>query len=602
MTPYWVKVKKSKKLEGITHIQDGAGAWVPRSELGKVEEILGALPPEPIDDYSKVKRPNTNHPIAIMVLFGLAREIADVCGFKSVYTVHSLNEASETVRSNGSNLIVVFGEVPGGTINENKLSKVESLQFGDFITKVPASIKERFYRANILGKAKEIRDDQGIIVGYSCGNTIYFSFPICEIPGGADSGWYPITVARHVLSRALTESIITKDEKIEQEKITDTYLKTRKETLEKSRKSFITSYNVSKVTRIGALTEEIARLHEEISRIAEEIAAVWSKKEEKERQLSLEQGSLDSDELGNKEYDRIIDSLPDIESLTFTGDKMVATTREIWLIEDVAKEKRVFEPFPLGMFEISCTIGSSPKFKNLTKRLKFDGSTWDAPHVRDGTPCLGNISYELSVAAGKRRWFDVLLLCTEFLRNWTSSDSWGRIAFPHFKEAAGKASLFPIKDNIKLRAAEWVKHFPPISKPSFKIGDVMVAECPSTCMFRSGKCKCIQNGEYTREATVADILDDGVRMTWEIEAEGEKIQVGCAGFHWDNLYKKGTRKSPKTEKAKELTKKAEESKNTLKEEGFEAAEIAPIEPKPEQDEQEIEKMNDDLIEALGGGE
>jgi hypothetical protein len=122
-----------------------------------------------------------------------------------------------------------------------------------------------------------------------------------------------------------------------------------------------------------------------------------------------------------EEYDRIR-SHPLVTDLTIKDDLIIATTLPL---TTTFEDERVH----LGRFAIEIHLNGDVRISNLTRRLW----NFDHPHIRDGSPCLGNIQDGIAKLIGTYQLAAVIQVLIDFLqlvnpREWVVSVEYWREA------------------------------------------------------------------------------------------------------------------------------------------------------------------------------
>ncbi len=537
----WVKIitpPEEVKEAGIAVVPLSAThSYVLKDDVGRITEIVGRRPREGAYSYGKFEGVKIDDALPVMVFIHLGKEVVDLFGLKKIY----FKKNNETVTgsnfdpSDARNFFVFINCTPGGGGGEyGKVPDV--LRFGDFEIIVPDEVRATFNRAGAHAKVHEIKDDNGNTIAYSRDNKVWIPFDVAAMEhGGRELNWMPTSVTRLILQRAVGPAL-TQDPPAptEEERIA---------ILKKSEDKWCEVWKSDSTQRIESVRKQLKRNETEYQNLCAQMVDCVTNRENYNRQLFFERSSGDKNEVALKEFERILENVPELVSVEFNGSEIRFRTSMIFLEEDMANPPQKFDPFPLGEFEIMCKAGQVPTLTNLTRTLSYDGETWHAPHAKSGHICWGNISGKISEYSAMRRWHDVVTLCIQYLKNVMSTDEWGKRGFREWKEA-GKMEVKEVlhKDKVAQRAIEWAKVIPNVRIYNLKPDDEVLAKCPAGCPLLNqfddqGKAKCPIQGEGQREGKVKEMLDEFVNIKWQhTMKEGEKpTEVDCIGFDYDHV-------------------------------------------------------------------
>lgn len=148
--------------------------------------------------------------------------------------------------------------------------------------------------------------------------------------------------------------------------------------------------------------------------------------------LESKRAAIESDNAVNTMANKIreefekLKSNEKVESVDIIDTKIIVNTKTIYCYHP-----RTGNQHKLGKFQISidCSLktpGSMLKWKNTTNSVKRGSIRLDAPHIRDGVACLGNLAQMLpSLIAGYE--FPVIIgYAIKFLETVNLNDRWGQ--------------------------------------------------------------------------------------------------------------------------------------------------------------------------------
>ena len=537
----WVKIitpPDEVKDAGIPVVPLSAThSYVLKQDIDRISEITGRKPREGAYSYGKFEGVKIDEALPVMVFIHLGKEIVDIFGLKKVY----FKKGTETLDGSADpmdarNLFVFIDCVPGGTQVPYDTAP-KKLKFGDFEAVIPADVRSTFKLAHAHAKAHIVRDDNGNIIAYSRDNKIWIPFDIGKMEnGGRHLNWLPTSVTRLILQRAIPVALTEEPpEPSEEDRIA---------VLKQSEKEWVRVWTADSKQRIKNIRDQLENNERRYKDLCDQIAGCVNQRVEFSRQLEFEETSGTQEAPAMAEFENLLRDIPELVAIEFSGGTITFRTRMMYLEEDVSRNPYVFEPFPLGEFDIVCQAGVAPVFKNRTRTLKYEGSTWHHPHAKNGHICFGNISAKITEMASLRRWRDVVMLSTQFLKNCTAKDDqWGKMGFKRWQDA-GKLEEVNVKhkDAIVPKVVEWAKYVPTVRVYNLKPEDKVLATCPSTCPLlgktdEDGKPSCPIAGDGKREGVVSDMLDEFVNVKWQhvLEEGGEPVEVDCIGFTYPSI-------------------------------------------------------------------
>jgi len=142
-----------------------------------------------------------------------------------------------------------------------------------------------------------------------------------------------------------------------------------------------------------------------------------------------------SEEVKRVEFNRMMEC-PDIESVVVDGNRIIVTTRPIYIEYDGIE-------YDIGKFTIYLAVDGGAgwliKFKNLTRTI---GGGYPHPHIEtDGRPCLGNIKECLPSMVGAYQYGAAVLVAIQYLKSY-SNDERGK-PFIHISRWPQKKAAVP---------------------------------------------------------------------------------------------------------------------------------------------------------------
>ena len=112
----------------------------------------------------------------------------------------------------------------------------------------------------------------------------------------------------------------------------------------------------------------------------------------------------------------------------------------------------------IGRFLIQFPLGGNDmvRFFNQSRRLYSDTATVDAPHVRDGVPCLGTVKDVLPQMVANREFASAVQVAITFLESVNTNDVWGRsiVKFPVAPKQLLSPHLRPAETPERVRSRQ----------------------------------------------------------------------------------------------------------------------------------------------------
>jgi len=537
----WVKIitpPDEVKDAGIPVVMLSAThSYVPKNAIKKIEEITGRKPREGLYSYGKFEGVKIDETLPVMVFIHLGKEIVDLFGLKRIYFKKGSDTAVKNVDLlDARNLFVFINALPDGS--ENTTSEApKALKFDGLSIEIPQPVRETFKTVRTNFNAHMICDDDGTVVAYSRDNKIWIPFDVGAMENnGRSLNWLPTSVTRAILRRAVPLALSESPPKPTEED--------RIASLKVSEKRWIDVWKTDSTQRIKNIKSSLSSNENQYKDLCDQISSCVKLREQYSQQLNFEETCGNKNEPALDEFKRILENIPELIAIEFVGAQITFRTSMIYLEEDVSRDPYVFEPFPLGEFDIICQAGSTPILKNRTRTLKYEGATWHHPHAKEGHICYGNISSNLGQLSAMRKWHDVVTLAVQFLKNCTAKDDqWGKLGFKKWQEA-GKLESEDVKNKeaIAPKVAEWAKFVPTVRMYNIKPGDQVLATCPNTCTLLDklddkGKPLCPISSDGKREGVVSDMLDEFVNVKWKqkLPDSDEETEVDCVGFTYDDI-------------------------------------------------------------------
>jgi hypothetical protein len=521
------------------------GVWISKSDEDLVNNLVGdAILNKGDFDYKDrehVSFASDQHK-AIPFFINLAREVAILLGYEKVHICgqDTVEEIAPIERSSSDHLVIIVNGVPADIAdNVTRFITVAELRFGTITSNVPGPITSSFHDINRAvdrgWHGRIVKDDEGTPVALFKGNKIWITFDLTHSRGGFDEEWYPVMIAREIISRALSALSYTKP--------TEEELVDRKAVMETCRQDFI-DHCQSDVDREREKVERKLRaLSNEMEDLQAKGAEILKEAREKRAILNGLTKVGGRETVLNKEFDSIRDNLPLLRSIKFTTGGITFETEVLDLLGDSATyDRQEFAPFPIGRFEVKLERGRSPHVTNLSHRMKYqfggEVTMWDHPHVKDHWPCLGNVGGKISQLISDDKWFGAIQYMIATLQSYNSNDGWSPVGLPHWQAAAQEEQIAAdMNEDRRDRIKNWVsyRHRMPLGLMA-KVGDKVITYCPDTCPLKDALCPIQGTGKKRGE--IASFSEEGIFIKW-VEKNGKK--VACSSFAYENTtFENGT--------------------------------------------------------------
>ncbi|MBI2633593.1 MAG: hypothetical protein HYW78_04405 [Parcubacteria group bacterium] len=263
-----------------------------------------------------------------------------------------------------------------------------------------------------------ISDKNGVICAEVFPRNIFILF---DLTHNADTyGLYLIPLAKIILDQAIPLALKPGDKFVEElKKITE---QKRRETIEKNKNAYIAAckkrieiecQNIQKtISATDAQLRAMSTNFIELSRGQETLIMrlnMLTKRQTQEEERFIE------------EYKKLFE-MPYVESVDVSENRIIVSTDCISIRYDD-------HVYAIGKFTIDIEINSGLTIKNTTRRLSIDDYYYDHPHIRGGSPCLGNIGDSITKLISRYEFSLVIQLLVQFLETYNPENPYKAISY-----------------------------------------------------------------------------------------------------------------------------------------------------------------------------
>lgn len=191
---------------------------------------------------------------------------------------------------------------------------------------------------------------------------------------------------------------------------------------------FIDKWKESREAKLDELRATIESSERELNKLAQEMGTFEIARQDASRSLYLETSDPVNSHLATKEFDKILQSLPDIVNITVDGSNILFHTRPLNLENNSKKaaDAPSFKPFLMHPYTFTINTDNASVSISCAEEHMLEGnSLFCHPHIRSGQMCLGNITRIVPRLAGQREYYELICVLLHYVKSFNPRDEWG---------------------------------------------------------------------------------------------------------------------------------------------------------------------------------